>query len=106
MAKRVIKDERIKQIIHNIAEDFRFSGEADGFALLFYRVDSEGVIRGKDIDDMLEYVTTGLSELQNNITWREEFISENRGYDEIKMLENLKTIEDEYIELQNFLVKK
>lgn len=105
MAKRVLKDERIRQIVKNIAEDFRFSGEADGFALLFYRADTEGVVRGKDIDEMLEYVTTGLAELKNNIAWRQEFMSENAGFDEIKMLENLKTIEEEYIELKAFLLK-
>jgi hypothetical protein len=105
MAKRVFKDENIKNIVHNIAEDFRFSGEADGYALLFYRADTEGMVRGNDITEMLEYVTTGLTELQNNISWRQEFLSENAGFDEMKMLSNLKTIEEEYLALKSFLEK-
>ncbi len=105
MAKRVFKDERIKQIVKNIADDFRFSGEADNYALLFYKADSEGVVRGKEIDEMLEYVSTGLDELKDTIAWRQEFLSDNAGFDEIKMLENLKNIEDEYRELKAYLEK-
>ena len=52
-----------------------------------------------------EYVTTGLEELERNISWREEFLRENAGIDEIKMLQNMKTIEEEYIELKKFLEK-
>lgn len=103
MAKRVIKDERIKAIVHNIAEDFRFSHETGDYALLFYKADTEGIIRGADIDTMIEYLTTGLSELQDNIQWRREFLSENPEVDEIRMLENLGVIEKEYIELLEFL---
>ena len=103
MSKRVIKDERIKTIIHNIAEDFRFSHETGDYALLFYKADTEGNIRGNDIDVMKEYLTTGLSELQDNIQWRKDFLSENPGIDEIKMLENLGMIEKEYIDLLEFL---
>lgn len=103
MAKRLFKNARIKQIVHNIAEDFRFSGEVDSYALLFYKADSEGGVSGGDIDKMLEYVTTGLGELKDNIAWREQFMNENQGFDEIKMLENLRVIEEEYLELQAFL---
>ncbi len=103
MSKRVIKGERIKAIIHNIAEDFRFSGEMGDFPLLFYKADTEGVLRGAEIDQMTEYLTTGLKELQDNIQWRREFLSENPGIDEIRMLESLGTIEKEYIELLEFL---
>ncbi|MGD9970584.1 MAG: hypothetical protein AB7S65_09005 [Sulfuricurvum sp.] len=103
MAKRVIKDERIKTIVHNIAEDFRFSHEMGDYALLFYKADTEGIIRGADIDAMVEYLTTGLSELQDNIQWRKEFLSDNPGMDEMKMLDNLGVIEKEYIELLEFL---
>jgi hypothetical protein len=103
MAKRIIKDERIKEIIKNIAEDFRFSQDMSEYALLFYKANSDNVLRGNEIDQMLEYVTTGLKELQNNISWRQEFLSENAGIDEMKMLDNLKTIEDEYLELVKFL---
>lgn len=103
MAKRIVKSDRIKSIIKNIAEDFRFSQEMGDYALLFYKADSEGVIKGKDIDDMIEYVTTGLQELKNNIQWRQEFLQENSAIEEMKMLENLKTIEEEYVELLEFL---
>lgn len=105
MAKRVIKDERIKTIVRNIAEDFRFSHETGDFALLFYRADTEGIVRGADIDTMIEYLTTGLSELQQNIEWRREFLSDNPGIDEMRMLENLGVIEKEYIDLLEFLRK-
>lgn len=103
MAKRIFKSERIKSIIKNIADDFRFSQEIDEHALLFYKADTEGAISGKDIDDMNYYLTTGLEELKNNIQWRQEYLSENAGMDEIKLLENMKTIEEEYVELQEFL---
>jgi hypothetical protein len=103
MSKRVIKGERIKAIIHNIAEDFRFSQEMGDYPLLFYKADTEGVIRGGEIDQMIEYLSTGLKELQDNIQWRREFLSENPGVDEMRMLESLSVIEKEYIELLEFL---
>jgi len=103
MSKRVIKGERIKAIVHNIAEDFRFSGEMGDFPLLFYKADTEGVLRGTEIEQMVEYLTTGLKELQDNIQWRREFLSENPGIDEIRMLDSLSGIEKEYIELLEFL---
>ncbi len=103
MAKRIIKKESIKKIIRNIADDFRFSNEMDEYALLFYRVDETSRVEGAQIDSMKEYVSTGLSELKNNIAWREKFLSENGGIDEMKMLKNLQTIEEEYLELLRFL---
>lgn len=103
MSKRIIKGERIKAIIHNIAEDFRFSGEMGDFPLLFYKADTEGLLRGAEIDQMIEYLTTGLKELQDNIQWRREFLTENAEIGEIKMLESLSVIEKEYIELLEFL---
>lgn len=103
MAKRIIKDERIKTIVHNIAEDFRFSHETGNYALLFYKADTEGSMHGAEIDQMVEYLSTGLKELQDNIQWRREFLNENPGIDEMKMLENLGLIEKEYIDLLEFL---
>jgi len=105
MAKREFKNKRIKEIIKNIAEDFRYSNEMGEYALLFYKAHSQGIIQGAEIDQMLEYVTTGLDELSRSIEWRQEFLQENAGIDEMKMLENMKTIEEEYIELQKFLKK-
>ncbi|MDD2566751.1 MAG: hypothetical protein PHI89_05350 [Thiovulaceae bacterium] len=105
MAKREFKNKRLKEIIKNIAEDFRYSNEMGEYALLFYKADTTGSINGAEIEKMLEYVTTGLEELEKNISWREEFLRENAGVDEIKMLQNMKTIEEEYIELKKFLEK-
>jgi len=105
MAKRVVKSERIKAIIKNIAEDFRFSGEVSEYALLFYKADTEGVINGSEIDTMVEYVSTGLDELKDSIEWRSEYLDENPRADEMRMLETLKTIEEEYTELLDFLKK-
>lgn len=106
MAKREFKNQRVKQIIKNIADDFRYSREVGDYALLFYKADASGAVSGAEITQMLEYVTTGLSELSKNILWREEFLKDNAGVDEIKMLQNMKTIEEEYIELKDFLEKK
>ena len=89
--------------IKNIADDFRYSQEMDEYALLFYKADADGMISGGQIDKMLEYVTTGLEELSKNIEWREEFLKDNAGIDEMKMLDNMKTIEEEYTELKEFL---
>ncbi|NCO01713.1 MAG: hypothetical protein GW906_07765 [Epsilonproteobacteria bacterium] len=103
MAKREFKNKKIKQIIKNIADDFRLTQEMNEYALLFYKADGDGMISGAQIETMLEYVTTGLNELNKNIAWREEFLKENAAIDEIKMLQNLKTIEEEYLALQQFL---
>lgn len=103
MSKRIIKGERIKAIIHDIAEDFRFSHETGDYALLFYKADTQGVINGAEIDQMVKYLRTGLKELQDNIQWRSEFLSDNPQIDEIRMLKNLGVIEKEYIELLAFL---
>ncbi|MBD3794512.1 MAG: hypothetical protein IE878_01900 [Epsilonproteobacteria bacterium] len=35
-----IENQRILEIIHNIAEDFRFSSEYEKYAQLFYAMDS------------------------------------------------------------------
>ncbi|MBU1659655.1 hypothetical protein KKG72_11500 [bacterium] len=105
MAKREFKNKRMKEVIKNIADDFRYSGEMNEYALLFYKADTTGIINGTEIDKMFEYVTTGLEELSKNIQWREEFLQDNAGIDEIKMLQNMKTIEEEYIELKDFLKK-
>jgi hypothetical protein len=105
MAKRIIKSDRIKQIIKNIAEDFRFSNEMGDYALLFYKAETQGVITGKEIDDMIEYVTTGLEELNSDIAWRQQYLAENPKTDEMKMLDTMKTIEEEYRDLLEFLKK-
>lgn len=103
MSKRIIKSERIKGIIHDIAEDFRFSHEMGEYALLFYKADTQGIIKGVEIDQMVEYLATGLKELQDNMKWRREFLSDNPQIDEVRMLENLGIIEQEYKDLLAFL---
>lgn len=103
MSKRIIKGERIKAIIHDIAEDFRFSHETGDYALLFYKADTQGVVKGAEINQMIDYLTTGLKELRDNMQWRREFLSDNPQMDEVRMLENLGIIEKEYIELLEFL---
>ncbi|MEA1917153.1 MAG: hypothetical protein U9N42_06455 [Campylobacterota bacterium] len=103
MSKRIINSERITQIINNIAQDFRFSNELGEYALLFYKADSEKVVKGADIDKMIEYIETGLEELENAINFKQEYLSENPNMDEISMLNNMKTIEEEYVELLKFL---
>lgn len=105
MAKRIIKSDRIKAIVKNIAEDFRYSNEVGDYALLFYKAETQGVISGKEIDDMVEYVTTGLAELKNDMEWRQEYLAENPQADEMKMLDTMKSIEEEYEELLEFLKK-
>lgn len=105
MAKRIFKSDRLKQIIGNIAEDFRFSNEMGDYALLFYKAQSQGMISGNEIDDMIEYVKTGLEELQNDMQWRQQYLAENPGTDEMKMLDTMKTIEEEYRDLLEFLEK-
>jgi len=105
MAKREFKNKRIKEIVKNIADDFRHSQEMDEYALLFYKADGDGSVSGAQIEMMLEYVTTGLEELSKNIQWREEFLRDNAGIDEIKMLQNMKNIEEEYVDLKKFLKK-
>lgn len=54
---------------------------------------------------MIEYVETGLIELSNNIAWKQQFLNENDGIDEMKLLDNMKTIKEEYIDLLSFLKK-
>lgn len=104
MAKRVIKSDRIKEIIKNIAADFRYTNEVGDYALLFYRYDhEENTIRGQDIDMMIEYVTTSLSELHNDPQWRAQYLAENPDQKEAKVLENMFVIEQEYKELLEFL---
>ena len=105
MAKRLFKSDRIKTIIKNIATDFRFSNDLGEYALLFYKAETEGAISGKEIDQMVDYVTTGLDELKNELQWRQEYLSENPKMDEIRLLDNMKTIEEEYIDLLAFLKK-
>lgn len=103
MAKRVIKTDRIKEIIKNIAADFRFTNELGDFALLFYKYEKDDTVRGADIDKMIEYVTTSLSELHNDPQWRAQHLAENPQQKESKVLENMFTIEQEYKELLEFL---
>ena len=99
MSKRVFKKDKVKSAVKNIAEDFRFSNDISESALIFYKADKDGEVRGEDIDKMVTYLETGLKELEvefKNLEWRKEFIKDNPTADEIKLIDNLKTIESEY----------
>jgi len=99
MAKRVFKKDDVKKAIKNIADDFRHSGDLSDSALVFYKADADSELKGKDISQMEEYLTTGLKELAiefKNLEWRKEFIENNPVSDEIQLVQNLKVIENEY----------
>ena len=103
MAKRIVKDQKVKEAIRNIAEDFRYSNELGDIARMFYTADTEGVVRGGDIEKMKEYVETGLVELKQQIAWKEEFLQENPHADEARIVQNMKAIEEEYTLISEFL---
>ena len=103
MAKRVIKSDRIREIIKNISADFRHTNELGDYALLFYKCENDDTIRGADIDMMLEYVMTSMAELKNDLAWRQEHLATNPQHSETRVLETMFTIEQEYKELLEFL---
>lgn len=106
MSKKVFKKESLKGAIKNIATDFRYSNDLSDSALIFYKADTDGELRGGDIEKMVEYLETGLTELKaefKNLEWRRGFIQDNPTADEIKVIDNLKTIESEYQLILEFL---
>jgi hypothetical protein len=99
LSKRVFKKEVVKKAVKNIANDFRYSNDLSDYAQLFYRADRDGEISGGDIDLMIEYIETGLKELEKefqHLQWRHEFMHNNPTADEIQVIENLKAIKTEY----------
>jgi len=68
-----IDNPRIEKIIHNIAEDFRFSGEYEKYAQLFYAADSEKTMDKKMLDDMIEYIKTAQQQLKSDPLWQNSF---------------------------------
>ncbi|WP_457598516.1 hypothetical protein, partial [Hydrogenimonas sp.] len=92
-----IENETIRKIIHNIAEDFRYSGEYEKYAQLFYAVDATATINDKAYKDMMEYVTTSLEELRKDLAWRREFLGENPQIQEQQLTKTMETIEQEYL---------
>ena len=101
--KITIDNPRIEEIIHNIAEDFRFSGEHEKYAQLFYAADVEGMLDKKMLEDMIDYVKTSQNQLKNDIAWKSRFLSENPEIEEKRMLRTMQTIEKEYEELLTYL---
>jgi hypothetical protein len=99
-----IQNERILEIIHNIAEDFRFSGEHEKYAQLFYAMDIEQYVDKRMHTDALEYIQTSKKELKNSIAWQEQFQNENPEIPHDKMLDTMKTIEQEYNEIETYLI--
>jgi|SaaInl8_200m_RNA_FD_contig_21_755940_length_794_multi_8_in_0_out_0_2 hypothetical protein len=102
MAKKVIKDDKIYEILKNIAEDFRYSNELADIPLMFYKIEQERVIRGNDIDKVIEYCTTGLDKL-NNPNEIASYYAENVGIDQTKLDRNLDIFRAEYQDLLRFL---
>jgi hypothetical protein len=98
-----IDDPGIAAIIHNIAEDFRFSGEHEKYAQLFYAADIEGTLDKQMLDDMIDYVRRSQKQLKNDIAWRSRFLKENPEIDEQRMIQTMQTIEKEYEELLTYL---
>ncbi|MCH9812757.1 MAG: hypothetical protein K0U47_02310 [Epsilonproteobacteria bacterium] len=101
--KKEIVDPKIKEIIHNIAEDFRFSSEHEKYAQLFYAAEASGALDKTMHADMLEYIETSMKELKNDIAWKQKFLSENPEIEEERMLNTMKTIEQEYETLLTYL---
>ncbi len=98
-----IEDEAVLAVIHNIAEDFRYSGEYEKYAQLFYAVDATHTINDKAYADMLEYVETSLQELRKDLAWRKEFLGENPQIEERQLTQTMETIEKEYLTLLEYL---
>lgn len=103
--EHTIEDEVIKKIIHNIAEDFRYSGEYEKYAQLFYAVDATATINEKAYNDMMEYLQTSLEELRKDLAWRKEFLGENPQIQEQQLTQTMQTIEEEYLTLLDYLKK-
>ncbi len=98
-----IENEEIQKIVHNIAEDFRYSGEYEKYAQLFYAVDTTKTINEKAHKDMMDYLRTSLNELRKDLAWRKDFLSENPQIEEQRLTETMKTIEKEYLALLDYL---
>jgi len=82
-----------------------FSGEYEKYAQLFYAVDATKTINDKAYDDMMEYLQTSLKELQRDLAWRKDFLSENPQIEEQRLTETMQTIEKEYLTLLDYLKK-
>ncbi|WP_457596052.1 hypothetical protein [Hydrogenimonas sp.] len=100
-----IEEEEILAIVHNIAEDFRYSGEYEKYAQLFYAVDATKTINDNAYRDMKEYLETSLRELRKDLAWRKEFLGENPQIREKQLTETMKKIEEEYLTLLAYLEK-
>ncbi|MEA3417790.1 MAG: hypothetical protein U9Q90_00150 [Campylobacterota bacterium] len=101
--KITIDNPRIEAIIHNIAEDFRFSGEHEKYAQLFYAADVEGTLDKKMLEDMVDYVKTSQKQLKSDIAWKSQFLKDNPEIEEQRMIKTMQTIEKEYEELLTYL---
>lgn len=49
----------LRVLLKNIADDLHLLQEIDEDALLFYKVDTEGAISSKDMDDIDYYLNSG-----------------------------------------------
>lgn len=98
-----ITDPAVAQAIANIAEDFRFSGELAEIPMMFYRIEAEGEIQDDHCPLLIEYLETGLAELERDLAWRREFLDQNAVIGEARMTQTLQTIGEEYRAVLKFL---
>ena len=54
---------------------------------------------------MMKYLEISLQELQKDLAWRKTFLSENPQSEEQHLTETMKTIEQEYLTLRDYLKK-
>jgi len=99
-----VDNPQIEKIIHNIAEDFRFSGEYEKYAQLFYAADSEKLLDKKMVDDMIEYIKNAQAQLESDPTWQKQFLDENPEIQEQRMIATMQGIAKEYELLLSYLM--
>ncbi len=98
-----VTDFRIQQIIHNIADDFRFSSKHEKYAPFFYAVDGTHEINKQNYKGIIEYIIIAKKNIKKDITWKQKLVDENSKSEDQKLLQIMKTMEQELDELYDFL---
>ena len=98
-----VTDYRIQQIIHNIADDFRFSSKHEKYAPFFYAVDGTHEINKKNYKGIIEYTAIAKKNIKEDIAWKQKLVDENSKLEDQKLLKIMKTMEKELEELYDFL---
>ena len=101
-----ITDYRIQQIIHNISDDFRFSSKHEKYSPYFYSVEGTHEVDQKNYSEIVEYLLKAKKKIKEDIAWKQKIIDENSTIKEKKLLIIMKTMEKEYDDLYNYLIKK